>query len=65
MAKFIDPAEIQPSKPEAKPKEKPEKVRDTYHDYRHAMLTLHDDLTEKRAALREKMRKERAKKGSK
>lgn len=65
MAKFIAPAEIQTSKPEAKPKAKPEKVRETYHDYRHAMLTLHDDLAEKRAMLREQMKKDRAKKESK
>lgn len=66
MAKFIDPAEIdKPVKKEAKPEAKPEKVRETYHDYRHAMLMLHDDLAEKRAMLREQMKKDRAKKEAK
>lgn len=64
MAKIISADDIQSARPVGKPSKvvSPPKVRETYMDYRHDALMLHDDLAEKRAMLREQMQKDRAKK---
>jgi hypothetical protein len=63
MAKIISESDIESARPPAKQVTKvvAEPLREDYVSWRHDTLTLHDDLAEKRAELRKKMAKERAK----
>lgn len=64
MAKIISESDIETARPPAKQVSKvvaPEPLREDWVSWRHDSLTLHDDLAEKRAELRKKMAKERAK----
>lgn len=63
MAKIISESDIESARPPVKQVTKivAEPLCEDYVSWRHDTLTLHDDLAEKRAELRKKMAKERAK----